>query len=172
VELDADRGDAGVVVVVALAQPAGVDGHGVGQDERADPENGRHVDVGVAGGDDLGGGVDAPQPGLQGADVFLVHEADPTSGTHFHTYVALHPSRPGQARQVMRGLLGWNPYLKTWWPSDGLPGSPLDPSSTADGTTSRTALDDTRGPGFDGVRITVAEDSRRTARRLLGDGAG
>ncbi|GJF26996.1 hypothetical protein SHO565_75600 [Streptomyces sp. HO565] len=55
---------------------------------------------------------------------------------------------------------------------DGLPGSPLDPSSTADGTTSRMALDATRGPGFDGVRITVAEDSRRTARRLLGDGAG
>ncbi|MEV5644407.1 UbiD family decarboxylase [Streptomyces flaveolus] len=125
----------------------------------------------------------------------------PTSGTHFHAYVALRPSRPGQARQVMLGLLGWDPYLKTvvavdddvdvtrdeqvlWalathlqphrdvFVVDGLPGSPLDPSSTADGTTSRMALDATRGPGFDGVRITVAEDSRRTARRLLGDGAG
>ncbi|MFJ9198982.1 UbiD family decarboxylase [Streptomyces flaveolus] len=125
----------------------------------------------------------------------------PTSGTHFHAYVALRPSRPGQARQVMLGLLGWDPYLKTvvavdddvdvtrdeqvlWalathlqphrdvFVVDGLPGSPLDPSSTADGTTSRMALDATRGPGFDGVRITVAEDSLRTARRLLGDGAG
>jgi UbiD family decarboxylase len=125
----------------------------------------------------------------------------PTSGTHFHAYVALRPSRPGQARQVMLGLLGWDPYLKTvvavdddvdvtrdehvlWalathlqphrdvFVVDGLPGSPLDPSSTADGTTSRMALDATRGPGFDGVRITVAEDSRRTARRLLGDGTG
>ncbi|MEV7797221.1 UbiD family decarboxylase [Streptomyces sp. NPDC087512] len=125
----------------------------------------------------------------------------PTSGTHFHAYVALRPSRPGQARQIMLGLLGWDPYLKTvvavdedvdvtrdeevlWamathlqphrdvFVVDGLPGSPLDPSSTADGTTSRMALDATRGPGFDGVRITVADDSRRTARRLLDGQSG
>ena len=121
----------------------------------------------------------------------------PTSGTHFHAYVSLRRSRPGQARQIMLGLLGWDPYLKTvvavdedvdvtqdeqvlWamathlqphrdvFVVDGLPGSPLDPSSTADGTTSRMALDATRGQGFDGVRIAVSAASRERARRLLG----
>lgn len=124
----------------------------------------------------------------------------PTSGTHFHAYVALRRTRPGQARQVMLGLLGWDPYLKTlvavdedvdvtrdadvlWAPAahlqphrdvfvvDGLPGSPLDPSSTAEGATSRMALDATRGPDFDGVRIEVAAESLRVARRVL-DGHG
>ncbi|WP_433548286.1 UbiD family decarboxylase [Streptomyces sp. CA-294286] len=121
----------------------------------------------------------------------------PTSGTHFHAYVALRASRPGQARQVMLGLLGWDPYLKTvvavdedvdvtqdaqvlWamaahlqphrdvFVVDGLPGSPLDPSSTADGTTSRMALDATRGAGFHGVRIRVAPERVAAARRILG----
>jgi hypothetical protein len=136
VELDADRGDAGIVVVVALVQPAGVDGHGVGQVERADPRDGRQVDAGVAGGDDLGGGVDAPQPGLQGADVLLADEVD------------LVEDDPVGDRDLVDDLVP-------------------TPSPVA-----RMALDAARGPGFDGVRITVAEDSRRTARRLLGDGAG
>jgi 4-hydroxy-3-polyprenylbenzoate decarboxylase len=99
----------------------------------------------------------------------------PNSGTHFHAYVALKQSRPGEARQVMLGLLGWDPYLKTvfavdedvditrdeevlWamathfqphqdlFMVDGLPGSPLDPSSSADGTTSRLGIDATRDP--------------------------
>lgn len=120
----------------------------------------------------------------------------PTSGTHFHAYVALRPSRPGQARQVMLGLLGWDPYLKTvvavdddvdvtrdaevlWalathlqphrdvFMVDGLPGSPLDPSSSSEGTTSRMALDATRSPGFDGERIRIAPERLATARRLL-----
>lgn len=120
----------------------------------------------------------------------------PTSGTHFHAYVALRHSRPGQARQVMLGLLGWDPYLKTvvavdedvdvtqdeqvlWamathlqphrdvFVIDGLPGSPLDPSSTTDGTTSRMALDATRGQDFDGTRITISAASRERARSLL-----
>ncbi|MGW8378250.1 UbiD family decarboxylase [Streptomyces sp. ODS28] len=123
----------------------------------------------------------------------------PTSGTHFHAYVALRPGRPGQARQVMLGLLGWDPYLKTviavdedvdvtddaqvLWATathmqphrdvflvDGLPGSPLDPSSTPDGTTSRMAVDATRAPDFEGSRIVVAERSREAARRVLGAG--
>ncbi|MCX4727397.1 UbiD family decarboxylase [Streptomyces sp. NBC_01306] len=120
----------------------------------------------------------------------------PTSGTHFHAYVAMRAGRPGQARQIMLGLLGWDPYLKTVVAVDedvditrdsqvlwamathlqphrdvfqvgGLPGSPLDPSSTADGTTSRMALDATRGPGFEGVRIEVAPGRTEAARRLL-----
>ena len=37
----------------------------------------------------------------------------PSSGTHFHAYVAVKQMRPGEARQIMVGLLGWDPYLKT-----------------------------------------------------------
>lgn len=120
----------------------------------------------------------------------------PTSGTHFHAYVALRQRRDGQARQVMLGLLGWDPYLKTVVAVDpdvdvtddaavlwamathlqpeqdvfvvgGLPGSPLDPSSTRDGTTSRMAIDATRGSGFDGERIEIAAAAHEKARALL-----
>ncbi|GAB2519114.1 UbiD family decarboxylase [Nocardia heshunensis] len=127
-------------------------------------------------------------------DVTAVHY--PTSGTHFHCYVAVRQSRAGQARQIMLGLLGWDPYLKTviavdsdiditddravlWALAthfqphrdiltvDGLPGSPLDPSSTGDGTTSRMGLDATRGPGFEGRRIEISEDALRRARTIL-----
>ncbi|MFI6869389.1 UbiD family decarboxylase [Nocardia sp. NPDC050406] len=127
-------------------------------------------------------------------DVTAVHY--PTSGTHFHCYVALRQRRPGQARQVMLGLLGWDPYVKTvvavdsdiditddsavlWALAthfqphrdiltvDGLPGSPLDPSSTSDGTTSRMGLDATRGPDFEGRRIEIAPDALARARRIL-----
>ncbi len=127
-------------------------------------------------------------------DVTAVHY--PTSGTHFHCYVALRQRRAGQARQVMLGLLGWDPYLKTviavdddvdvtrdsdvlWalathfqphrdiFTVDGLPGSPLDPSSGSDGTTSRMALDATRGPDFDGKRIVVSDHARANAQKLL-----
>lgn len=127
-------------------------------------------------------------------DVTAVHY--PTSGTHFHCYVALRQRRPGQARQVMLGLLGWDPYVKTvvavdddiditddaavLWAlathfqphrdiltADGLPGSPLDPSSTSDGTTSRMGLDATRGAGFEGRRIEISEDALAQARMIL-----
>jgi len=120
----------------------------------------------------------------------------PTSGTHFHAYVALKQSRPGEARQVMLGLLGWDPYLKTviavdadvdvtrdeqvlWALAthfqphrdvmviDGLPGSALDPSSSAAGTTSRMGLDATRKPGFDAVKATVSDAARARARAIV-----
>lgn len=120
----------------------------------------------------------------------------PTSGTHFHAYVAVRGARPGQARQVMLALLGWDPYLKTvvavdadvdvtrdasvlwalachFQPSDdlftvdGLPGSPLDPSSSASGTTSRMGLDATRSPDFDSAPITFSPASLDHARELL-----
>lgn len=132
-------------------------------------------------------------------DVTAVHY--PTSGTHFHCYVALRASRPGQARQVLLGLLGWDPYVKTaiavdadvdvtsdaevlWalathfqphrdiFVVNGLPGSPLDPSSDPNGTTSRMGLDATRGPNFAGDRIVVSETARTHARRLLGTTGG
>lgn len=127
----------------------------------------------------------------------------PTSGTHFHCYVGIRQSGPGEARQVLLALLGWDPYVKTavavdhdvdltrdsevlWamathfqpdrdmFVVDELPGSPLDPSSSATGTTSRLALDATRGPSFSSRRIEISPGSRARAealcRRLLGAG--
>jgi len=120
----------------------------------------------------------------------------PSSGTHFHAYVALKQSRPGEARQVMLGLLGWDPYLKTvvavdqdvditrdeevlWALAthfqphldvvivDGLPGSALDPSASGAGTTSRMGLDATRGPAFDGVRARIDDAAMARAATFL-----
>jgi len=120
----------------------------------------------------------------------------PSSGTHFHAYVALRQSRPGEARQVMLGLLGWDPYLKTvvavdadvditrdeevlWAIAthlqphldvvivDGLPGSALDPSASGVGTTSRMGLDATRGPNFEGIRAVIDGDAMERARAIL-----
>jgi 2,5-furandicarboxylate decarboxylase 1 len=121
----------------------------------------------------------------------------PSSGTHFHAYVALKQSRPGEARQVMLGLLGWDPYLKTVIAVDedvdigrdedvlwalathfqphldvvmveGLPGSALDPSASGAGTTSRMGLDATRGPNFDGIRARIDEAAMARAAAMLG----
>jgi 2,5-furandicarboxylate decarboxylase 1 len=121
----------------------------------------------------------------------------PNSGVHFHAYVALRARREGEARQVMLALLGWDPYLKTvvavdddidltddsevMWALathfqphrdvlivDGLPGSVLDPSASATGTTSRMGLDATRGPSFEGVRAKVSEKAMARAAALLG----
>jgi len=120
----------------------------------------------------------------------------PASGTHFHAYVALRQVRPGEARQVMLALLGWDPYLKTviavdadvdvsrdeevlWALAthfqphrdiltvDGLPGSALDPSASVAGTTSRMGLDATRGPDFDGIRARVSERALARAAEIL-----
>jgi 4-hydroxy-3-polyprenylbenzoate decarboxylase len=125
----------------------------------------------------------------------------PSSGTHFHAYVALKQRREGEARQVMLGLLGWDPYLKTviavdadvdvtrdedvlWALAthfqphrdvlivDGLPGSALDPSASASGTTSRMGLDATRGAEFEGVRATLSPLARERAAALLARLAG
>ncbi|MEC5160708.1 MULTISPECIES: UbiD family decarboxylase [unclassified Janthinobacterium] len=120
----------------------------------------------------------------------------PSSGTHFHAYVAVRQTRAGEARQIMLGLLGWDPYLKTvvavdadvditrdeevlWALAthlqphrdvvivDGLPGSALDPSASGVGTTSRMGLDATRGPDFDGVRATLDHDAMARAAQIL-----
>ena len=50
---------------------------------------------------------------------------------------------------------------------DGLPGSPLDPSSDADGSTSRLALDATRGPHFNATRIEIADDARERVADIV-----
>ena len=120
----------------------------------------------------------------------------PNSGTHFHAYVALRQTRAGEARQVMLGLLGWDPYLKTviavdpdvdvgsdeqvlWAMAthfqphrdllvvDGLPGSALDPSASGVGTTSRMGLDATRGPGFEGVKAALSAHAVDRASQVL-----
>ena len=120
----------------------------------------------------------------------------PTSGTHFHAYVALKQTRAGEARQVMLGLLGWDPYLKTVIAVDpdvdvtqdsqvlwalathfqphrdllvveGLPGSALDPSASGEGTTSRMGLDATRGPDFKGVLAVLSSEALTRAAAIL-----
>ena len=120
----------------------------------------------------------------------------PNSGTHFHCYVGVDQRRAGEARQIMLALLGWDPYLKTviavdddidltsdqevlWalatrfqpdrdsFVVDGLPGSPLDPSSSLDGTTSRLALDATRSPHFEAIRHELADGAVQAAREIL-----
>ena len=119
----------------------------------------------------------------------------PQSGTHFHCYLAVDQRRPGEARQALLGLLGWDPYLKTvvavdadvdvtsdeevlwalathFQPDrdmivvDGLPGSALDPSADKQGTTSRLALDATRGEGFDAQRIEISDAARAVGREI------
>jgi len=120
----------------------------------------------------------------------------PRSGTHFHCYLGVRQRRAGEARQAMLGLLGWDPYLKTviavdddvdltddsevlwalatrFQPAEDimimerLPGSALDPSSTPDGSTSRVAIDATRGPAFNAARIRISAAARANAARLL-----
>jgi len=120
----------------------------------------------------------------------------PSSGTHFHAYVAMNALREGEARQVMLGLLGWDPYLKTvvavdadvditrdeqvlWAISthlqphkdvviiEGLPGNALDPSASGIGTTSRMGLDATRGPNFHGTRAQISDDAHARASAIL-----
>jgi len=120
----------------------------------------------------------------------------PNSGVHFHAYLALRAKRDGEARQVMLALLGWDPYLKTviavdddidvtddsqvMWALathfqphkdtliiEGLPGSALDPSASAVGTTSRMGLDATRGPGFEGIKARVSDAAMARAAKLL-----
>ena len=104
--------------------------------------------------------------------------------------------RDGEARQVMLGLLGWDPYLKTviavdadidvtrdeqvlWALAthfqphrdlmiiDGLPGSALDPSASGAGTTSRMGMDATRGSGFEGTLAQISTAAQRRAQALL-----
>ncbi|MDJ0924189.1 MAG: UbiD family decarboxylase [Acidimicrobiia bacterium] len=128
------------------------------------------------------------------ATVRAVHY--PNSGAHFHCYVAVEQQRAGEARQIMLALLGWDPYLKTvvavdddinltddsavlWalatrfqpdrdvFVVDGLPGSPLDPSSSVDGSTARMALDATRGADFDAIPIEISDGAMERARALL-----
>ena len=125
----------------------------------------------------------------------------PRSGTHFHCYVAVDQRRPGEARQALLGLLGWDPYLKTvvavdadvdvtsdeevlwalathFQPGrdmiviDGLPGSALDPSADKLGTTSRLALDATRGEEFDAQRIQISDAARALGREIAADRLG
>lgn len=120
----------------------------------------------------------------------------PSSGTHFHCYVALRPQLAGEARQVILALLGWDPYLKlvvavdddidvesdaeVLWAvatrsqssrdllsADGLPGMLLDPSSASDGTTSRMGIDATRAPEFSGHTADPDPSATAWARNFV-----
>jgi 2,5-furandicarboxylate decarboxylase 1 len=120
----------------------------------------------------------------------------PSSGVHFHAYVGVKARREGEARQVLLGLLGWDPYLKTvvavdddidladdsavlWALAthfqphkdvviiDGLPGNALDPSASPTGTTSRMGLDATRGPNFEGILAKVSDAAMARAKEIL-----
>jgi UbiD family decarboxylase len=119
----------------------------------------------------------------------------PASGTHFHCYVSIRRGLPGVARQVALALLGWDAYLKlvvavdddidvrsseevlwavaTRFQADRdlivvsrVPGSLLDPSSDG-GLTSRMAVDATRGPGFEGERVTLSRSAAARAGAIL-----
>ena len=125
----------------------------------------------------------------------------PSSGVHFHAYVAVKARREGEARQVLLGLLGWDPYLKTviavdddidltddsavlWALAthfqphkdvviiDGLPGNALDPSASPTGTTSRMGLDATRGPNFEGILAKVSDAAMARASDILKKSGG
>ena len=125
----------------------------------------------------------------------------PSSGTHFHAYVAMKQVRDGEARQVMLALLGWDPYLKNviavdadvditrdeevlWAVAthfqphrdvliiDGLPGSALDPSAGNTGTTSRMGLDATRGADFEGQRAEISAAAMARAAAILTRASG
>ncbi|MYJ29318.1 MAG: UbiD family decarboxylase, partial [Acidimicrobiaceae bacterium] len=50
--------------------------------------------------------------------------------------------------------------------------SALDPSADKLGTTSRLALDATRGPDFDAQRIQISEAARAVGREIAADRAG
>ncbi|MBK5571199.1 UbiD family decarboxylase [Ensifer sp. SSB1] len=120
----------------------------------------------------------------------------PSSGTHFHAYIAMKHTRDSEERQVMQGLLGWDQYLKTvvvvdadvditrdsevlWALAthfqphkdvviiEGLPGNALDPSASGIGTTSRMGLDATRGLNFHGVRARISDEACVRAAALL-----
>jgi 2,5-furandicarboxylate decarboxylase 1 len=121
----------------------------------------------------------------------------PVSGTHFHCYVSIRAGGPPEvARQVLLAILGMDPYVKlavavdddidirrdeeilwaiaTRFQADRdtvvvprLPGSMLDPSSGA-GITARMAIDATRGPKFEGDRITLSETAIARAREVIG----
>ena len=119
----------------------------------------------------------------------------PKTGTHFHAYVSLRQSAPGQARQAMTLLLGLDPYLKLviavdddvdvfdeqevlWALATRFQAdrdmfriedsfcNRLDPSSR-DGVSTKLALDATTPPGWTATRATPTPDAASWARRLL-----
>jgi len=122
----------------------------------------------------------------------------PSSGTHFHAYIAVEQLRQGEARQIALALLSWDPYLKTvvavdadvdvtsddavlWamavhvqpardvFVIDELPGNALDPSSDPQGTASRMVIDATRRQPFEAAPIVVSEQARTRAAALLAE---
>jgi 2,5-furandicarboxylate decarboxylase 1 len=116
----------------------------------------------------------------------LVDISYPRSGTHYHCYVSLHDPRPGQVRQLMMLLFGFDMYLKlivvvdddidihdersVMWALatrfqadrdlleiDGASGNILDPSMQGE-VSAKLGLDATRRPDFSAKGLAVPEE--------------
>jgi len=119
----------------------------------------------------------------------------PHAGTHYHCFVSIDKSAPGQPQQTILSALGAWRYIKlavvvdddvdvtdvedVLWavatrtqPDEDvftLPkatGNPLDPSST-DGATSKMGVDATQPVDSDVERLTIADEAREFAADLL-----
>lgn len=119
----------------------------------------------------------------------------PHAGTHYHCFVSIDKSAPGQPQQTILSALGAWRYIKlvvvvdddvdvtdvedVMWavatrsqPDEDvftLPkatGNPLDPSS-ADGATSKMGIDATQPVDSDVERLTIADDAREFAADIL-----
>ncbi len=144
---------------------------------------------GGGGGGGGGGGLRERFPG-----VTAVHY--PSSGTHFHAYVALRQSRPrrgaagharaarlgpvpedrggrgrGRGHHARRGVLLGHRHAPAAAPGRSGGGRPARqrarPSASGVGTTSRMGLDATRGPAFDGIRARIDPAAMARASALL-----
>ena len=89
-------------------------------------------------------------------------------GSSYHRFAASRSASGGES-EVLWALATHFQPADDLFVVDGLPGSPLDPSSSVEGTTSRLALDATRGPDFSGVRIGFSDESLDRAERLISD---
>ncbi len=119
----------------------------------------------------------------------------PKSGTHFHAYLSLRATAPGQARHALMLLFGLDPYLKlavvvdedidvfnetemlwalaTRFQADSdmfvVPKvfcNRLDPSSV-DGMSAKLGMDATRKPGWDVIRTSLPEAAMQWARGIV-----
>jgi 4-hydroxy-3-polyprenylbenzoate decarboxylase len=119
----------------------------------------------------------------------------PPSGTHYHCYVSLKDPIPGQAKQVMMMLFGFDMYLKlvvavdddvdvyneqevlwalaTRFQADrdlfvveGVASNLHDPS-LRNGVSAKLGLDATRGPDFAAPKMAVSDDLLKKVRARI-----
>ncbi len=121
----------------------------------------------------------------------------PSSGSHYHCYIAIDKQRPGDGRHAAVLALGLDAYIKLAVAVDGdidvtdeaevmwalatrmqpardviimddMPCNVLDPSSK-DGLSSKMLIDATRPLDWQAVRCTIPDDVVRRAQQLLND---